>query len=218
MQVQGVVCCNIWNMAHDNEDRSWMQLAHTDAAWQAGLGKFLEDTFGDTFAGATAPCPCKRCRRMAYLNRDAVELHLNSRGFDPYYIKQHHTGRSAKRLVVDDDDRGVCEVDDEGDHDDGVSSTNLLSSLISGAIHGEIKDGNIEEPNESARKIFKLMGEAEKELYPGCTEATQISFIVRLYQIKCMFGISNNGLEQILLLFCHLLPEGHCVPDILEKV
>ena len=40
---------------------------------------------------------------------------------------------------------------------------NLLNSQISGAYHGEIKE---DEPNDAARKIFKLMQEGTKELYP----------------------------------------------------
>jgi hypothetical protein len=32
-------------------------------------------------------------------------------------------------------------------------------------------------------------------LYPGSKEATKVSFIVRLFQIKCMFGLSNSALE-----------------------
>jgi hypothetical protein len=55
-------------------------------------------------------------------------------------------------------------------------------------------------------------------LYPGCNEATKISFIVRLFQIKCMFGLSNIALEAILHLFSRVLPEGHCIPDTLDKV
>jgi hypothetical protein len=63
------------------------------------------------------------------------------------------------------------------DNDDGGSANNLISSPISGAIHGEIS----EEPNESAQIFFKLLEEARKDLYPGCKEATKESFIVRLF-------------------------------------
>ncbi len=107
-------------------------------------------------------------------------------------------------MVVDDQEISEAEVDDGGSID------NRLSSLI--------RDSNIEVPNESAKNFFKLMEEDRKELYPGCKEATMVSFIVRLFQIKCMYGISNNAMEQILHLFCLLLPEGHCVPNTLDKV
>jgi hypothetical protein len=66
--------------------------------------------------------------------------------------------------------------------------------------------------------FFKLLKEVEKELHTGCNEATKVSFIVRLFQIKCMFGLSNSALEVILILFSLVLPKGHCILDTLDKV
>ena len=94
---------------------------------------------------------------------------------------------------------------------------NMISSLISGVIHGEVSGNDEEEPNECAKKLYRLLEEAKKELYPGC-EVTKVSFIVMLFQIKCMHGISNSGLEHILRLFLLVLPDGHCIPTSLEKV
>jgi hypothetical protein len=65
---------------------------------------------------------------------------------------------------------------------------------------------------------LKLLEQAKKELYPGCKNATKVSFIVELFQIKCMYGLSNAALEAILKLFGKVLPEGHCIPDSLDKV
>jgi hypothetical protein len=104
-----------------------------------------------------------------------------------------------------------------GDHD---CMRDLALSLIRSTIHGNIMgstDGN-EEPNERAKTFYKLLTEAQRELYPGCKDATKVSFIVRIFQIKCMFGLSNNALEAISQLFSFLLPKGHCVLDTLEKV
>jgi hypothetical protein len=54
-------------------------------------------------------------------------------------------------------------------------------------------------------------------LYPGCKNATKVSFIVELFQIKCMYGLSNAVLDAILKLFGKVLPEGRCIPDSLDK-
>jgi len=101
---------------------------------------------------------------------------------------------------------------------DSDSMKDLVKSLIHGTINGDIIGTEKEEPNESAKTFFKLLTEAQRELYPGCKESTKVSFIVRLFQIKCMYGLSNSALEAILWLFSLVLPEGHCVPDTLEKV
>jgi hypothetical protein len=65
---------------------------------------------------------------------------------------------------------------------------------------------------------LKLLEQAKKELYPVCKNATKVSFIVELFQIKCMYGLSNAALEAILKLFGKVLRGGHCIPDSLDKV
>ena len=104
------------------------------------------------------------------MSREDVEEHVFHRGFDDDFIKRKAIVRAAESM--DDDACNISEGGDEG------SVSNLLSSLISGTCHGEI---NEDEPNVAAKKIFKLMEEGRKELYPGCKEASQVSFIVRLF-------------------------------------
>ena len=117
------------------------------------------------------------------MTKDEVEEHVIRRGFDKDFIK------SKTVHVAESTDDDACNFSEGSDED---SVRNLLNSLISGTCHGEI---NEDEPNVAAKKIFKLMEEGRKELYPGCKEASQVSFIVRLFQIKCMCGISNSAME-----------------------
>ena len=119
---------------------------------------------------------------------------------------------SAPHEVGADNEEGAL-----SDYYRGV--TNLVRSLIRGAIHGEIIDiDDNEHPNEHAKIFFKLLQEAEKKLYLGCEDATKVSFIVELFQVKCLYGISNKALEGVLNLFSRFFPKGHCVPDTMEKV
>ena len=125
------------------------------------------------------------------------------KGFDESFIREQES---------------ICEgsaIDDDDDVDDRAGTTELLHSLIRGTIRGEIDE---EQPNEMAKKFFKLLQEAKKELFPGCTEATQVSFIVKMFQMKCMFGCSNACMEYVLGLFLLILPKGHCLPDSMEKI
>ena len=156
------------------DDCSWMLLPKSEDAWQTGFEKFIEDTFEGLYPGETAKCPCARCRCMAFRTKIEVQKHLLDRGFDKEFVKQKRNRHRAPEPGLVDDDRDFG----EGEADDQVNVSNLLSSLISGAIHGEI---TTEEPNDSAKNFFKLMEEARKELYPGCKEATKVSFIVRIF-------------------------------------
>ena len=191
-------------------DMSWMRLPQQAEEWQKGFKKFIDHKFGGTLRGETAPCPCTRCRSMSYETVNEVRSHLLHRGFSESFI----LGEGEEK----DSFGGISErVDNEGGTGDRDSVKDMMESLIRGLIHGEIMGTESEEPNESAKTFFKLLTEAKRELYPGCKEATKISFIVRLFQIKCMYGLSNSALEAIIGLFSLLLPEGHCVPDTLEK-
>jgi hypothetical protein len=69
-----------------------------------------------------------------------------------------------------------------------------MSVLIRGANSGNTD----EEPNESAKKFFELLKEAKQELYPGCSNLTKVSFMVRLFELKCMGGWSNENAERTL--------------------
>jgi hypothetical protein len=130
------------------------------------------------------------------------------RGFDESFIQGE----------ANDEDFDHEELDSQGVTGDSASINDLVSTLIQGAIHGDIIGSNNEEPNDRAKNFFKLLEEAQKELYPGCKEATKVSFIVRLFQIKCMYGLSNSALDAIIQLFSLVLPEGHCIPNTLDKV
>ena len=177
--------------------------------WQTGFKNYIQSIFGGTSEEETALCPCTRCRCMSYGTQKEVRTHMAVRGFDESFIQGEGNGPP---LLVEKDNA------DEGMRDHADGSHELISSLINGVVHGEVIGNDEEDPNESAKKLYRLLEEAKKELYPGCKEVTKVSFIVMLFQIKCMDGLSNNCLERILRLFLLVLPDGHCLPTSLDKV
>jgi len=140
---------------------------------------------------------------MSFRKQSDVQKHLLRKGFDESFIREQESIREGSDIDMDD---GV---------DDRAATQDLIHSLIRATIRGEIDD---EQPNEMATKFFKLLQEARKEFFPGCTEDTQVSFIVKMFQMKCMFGCSNACMEYMLELFLLVLPKGHCLPDSMEKI
>ena len=45
-----------------------------------------------------------------------------------------------------------------------------------------------EKPNEDVNKFYNLLREAEQKLYLGCKKFTKLSFIIRLFHMKCLNG------------------------------
>jgi hypothetical protein len=171
-----------------------MLLSQTTEKWQAGHEKFINTIFEGTYTSETALCPCSRCRRVVYKKKSEVEMHLVTRVFDENYIKE----KGVAELWNDDRDPDV------GSADDASSSKNLVSALIRGAYSGNEN----EEPNESAKKFYELLKDAQ---------LTKISFLVRLFQLKCMGGWSNQSTGKALELMSDALPPGHSIPDSFEK-
>ncbi|KAH9697062.1 hypothetical protein KPL71_023450 [Citrus sinensis] len=67
-------------------------------------------------------------------------------------------------------------------------------------------------PNHDAQTFYKLLEDAEQELYPACKRFTKFSFIVRLFHIKCLNGLSDKAVTMLLELIKEALPEGETLP------
>ena len=189
-------------MAHD-DDRSWMLLPRSSVEWQAGLDKFIDTIFEGTYALETAPCPCSRCCGVVYKRKSEVQMDLLTKGFDENFVKEKG---NAGIFLNDDRDLNV------GPPDDASSANNLLSALIRDATSGNTN----EEPCESAKKFFDLLKDAQQELWPG-SQLTKVSFLVKLFQLKCMGRWSKENAEQTFSLWRDTLPLGHCIPDTIKK-
>ena len=52
---------------------------------------------------------------------------------------------------------------------------------------------HIEEPNAKANKFYKLVEDAEHELYPDYKKFNKLSFVVQLLRMKYRSGWSNTS-------------------------
>jgi len=189
-------------MAHASGDWSWLLLADRSSdEWQAGLEKFFGTIFEGTYALETASCPCLRCRGGVYKIRSKVEIDLLTKGFDQNFVKEKLNSQPCNDMATYD-----------GAADDASAGNDLVSALIRAASGGNDR----EEPNEEAKKFFALLKEAQQVLGEG-SRLTKLSFMVRLFQLKCMSGWSNNSTGQALELFSNAFPPGHCILDTYEK-
>ncbi|XP_070044168.1 uncharacterized protein [Nicotiana tomentosiformis] len=81
-----------------------------------------------------------------------------------------------------------------------------------------VKDNNSnnsvdnEKPNVHATKFYKLLEDAETELYPGCKKVSKLSFVVKLLHLKCLNHWRNIWMDALLRFFREVIPEGSFVP------
>ncbi|XP_050104669.1 uncharacterized protein LOC126584276 [Malus sylvestris] len=60
---------------------------------------------------------------------------------------------------------------------------------------------------------FKLLEEADQDLWPGCKEFKKLEAVVRLYQIKCLARMLDGIFTTLLELIKKMLPDGDCLPE-----
>ncbi|XP_016200320.1 uncharacterized protein LOC107641339 [Arachis ipaensis] len=55
-----------------------------------------------------------------------------------------------------------------------------------------------EGPSRAAQDFNDLLSDGEQELYHGCSKYSKLSFLVKLYHIKCMRGVSDKAMSMFL--------------------
>ncbi|CAN6692867.1 unnamed protein product [Malus baccata var. baccata] len=66
---------------------------------------------------------------------------------------------------------------------------------------------------EEVETFFKLLEEADQDLWPGCKELKKLEAVARLYQIKCLERMSDEIFTTLLELIKKMLPDGDCLPE-----
>ncbi|GAU37278.1 hypothetical protein TSUD_160290 [Trifolium subterraneum] len=160
--------------------------------------------------------------------RAEVDCHLHRWGFEPSYENWEYHGESSSDSSDDSDSMDI--EDDIGngvDHEmsDDPQIFNMLYEMhrSTNANREEVFEdpmpSNInEEPNKKAKRFYGLVKDAEQQLYPGCKNFSKLSFIIRLFQMKYLYGWSNTSLDSLLKLLIEAFPEGNVLPDSMYEV
>jgi len=83
----------------------------------------------------------------------------------------------------------------------------LVQDLHTAASHGF--GGNL---------YKQILEEAKRELYPGCTEESRLSFIIKLLHIKVYNRITNSGFDAFLELLSNALKNVPGLPKSYSEV
>ncbi|XP_022894137.1 uncharacterized protein LOC111408629 [Olea europaea var. sylvestris] len=113
--------------------------------------------------------------------------------------------------AVDDDSEGV---QDDGEDDDMMAA---LQDAAGGMYFNVTGDGFPEEQNTSKEDFSDLFQQAEKELYPGCTKFSALTFIVKLTNIKELNRWSDKSFDMLLQLLREAFPKGTKIGKSLYK-
>ncbi|XP_019051849.1 PREDICTED: uncharacterized protein LOC104589233 isoform X2 [Nelumbo nucifera] len=191
-------------------DKSWICLPRDDPNYIQGVKSFIEFAYAHGPYMGRIYCPCKKCVNCKNQNKEDVLAHLLWNGIMLSYTNWTLHGESKENPM---------DVDD-----------NSANGELSADMHGMLRDAfgipNQDDENDQGPDAFvdvgsgtipdgyyNLLRDAEQDLYPGCKKFTKLSFLARLFQIKCLCGWSNKSFTVLLELLKEVLPEGEVLPN-----
>ena len=181
---------------------------------------FLDMAFAEVAEANTIQCPCRKCVNVVPKICNEVALDLCKFGMDQNYKIWIHHGEewydepSNENSGIIDNESNQERSDDARAYEminNMMRAKNLATTTIGGDDDLHMRD--CEEPNDNAKKFLLLLQDAGQKLYIGCKNLTKLSFVMRLFQMKCLYGWSNKSVEGLLEFFRISYLDGNLVPE-----
>jgi len=184
-------------------DKSWISKPRNTIENANGLNEFLEFAFGHAI-GVVIKCSCSKCGFKKWQTRDVVQEHLTCSTFPQNYQTwyMHGEGLSGNELMA---------VTSAYVIEDFVESRNPMEDMLNDAFgfvghdddhidEGTQEDGAQDDMlhGEGNTNFDELLKDNNEPLYEGCTKYSKLSFILKLYDIKCMCRMSDKAMTMIL--------------------
>ncbi|XP_074352570.1 uncharacterized protein LOC141691710 [Apium graveolens] len=178
----------------------WIGFPRSSPEYIRGIKAILKNAFPIYKNGDQMKCPCKKCTERNWYCQDVIYDHLVCNGPSPLHADW------------------ICEVsqtklggtDDFEDCEMGIEFEDNLDAIFNYTRKNFENQGGCEdEPNADAKKFFRHVEEGKQPLYPGCTTFSRLSFLIRFYHLKCVYGISEPAFGELLKLIKEAFPDAN---------
>ena len=178
----------------DSGTKEWWMFAKWSDEYERGVDEYVQKAFASKSQGNQICCPCESCHYRFWRHEGVVRDHLICNGFVPRTDKLSELGINFEReQTVLDNEEG--------------STPNDFNDDIVELLH-DARDAFRKGPNDEAKKFFKLVEEGQEELFPGCKNHSKLSFMIRLFILKCDHKLTNVAFGDILELIREVLPDA----------
>ncbi|CAL2271438.1 unnamed protein product [Prunus armeniaca] len=178
-------------------DKSWMHSDRRSKAYELGVEAFLNFSVENLLTTTHIRCPCVKCVNLKLFGVGIIRDHLYFNGVDQSY--KNWTFHGEPWEVATNASRNVEEDDDHSRY-----------SFVSEEI--EMDDNDFGDFGSDPYEFANVIGDGDQPLYPGCRKYTKLSALVKLYNLKAKYGMSDVCFTELLILQGDLLPEGNTIP------
>lgn len=185
-------------------DKSWIRQPRNTIEYKVGLNIFLDFAFQHkSIDGRVIKCPCSKCGFTKWKKRGVVHEHLTRRPFPRNYKFWYRHGEVSN--VVHSEATEGTQIEDV------LQPQNPMENMINdafgfvshnrndlGASFEHSSEGHNTVHDEDNTEFYELLKDSDQDLYEGCRKFSKLSFLVKLYHIKCLCRMSDKAMTMIL--------------------
>ncbi|WMV26375.1 hypothetical protein MTR67_019760 [Solanum verrucosum] len=192
-------------------DKSWIGKPRNTPEYVDGVRNFLNFAFEyGSIDGHVIKCPCSRCGFNKWHERDVVQEHLTLKPFPENYKFWYLHGENSNATITQTFQSTRAVEETLQPHSPMEFMVNNASRFIENninvpdvscePINGEkiLKKEHTERQDEDYAKLFELIEDGKQPLYEGCKKYSKLSFLIRLYHIKCLCRMTDKAMGMIL--------------------
>ena len=195
-------------------NKSWKQKSRVSNEYEIGVSQSLDFAFNNAPGKEMLLCLCIRCNNCLQQKQETMYNHLLGNGIARNYVRWLTHGEYE---FYEPTNIGNSVINEFDMHDE-------MEEMLNDAFRVSMPNEEYERsphvheefeliPNDNANKFYNFLREAEDELYLGCKKFTKLSFIIRLFHMKCLNGWSNKSFTMLLELLKEALLEGETLPN-----
>ncbi|CAL1399254.1 unnamed protein product [Linum trigynum] len=204
-------------------DRIWISESNRlSGVFIQGVVSFIEFARSSVKDGKIA-CPCQRCVNRFHHTTSTVMAHILENGFSQSYTNWYFHGETISQSdpIPNRSDVETENVEGCGNIQHNVQE--FMEDMATGYAHvdgfqsmsgdqGSGHSSHTEILNNEAGKFYDILEDMDEKLFDGCTNQSKLSFILELFHLKCMNGLSNKAFNDLLSTLRETLPEGQKLP------
>ncbi|CAL9004522.1 unnamed protein product, partial [Prunus brigantina] len=164
-------------------DKSWMYVDRRSKAYELGVEGFLRFALENVENREQFHCPCAKCGNILQFGVGIIRDHLYFNGVNQsYHIWVMHEESNQTITNASRD----AEASPEGRYS---------------FVYEEIgmKENDLEDIRSDPYEFSNVIGDSDQPLDPGCSKYTKLSALIKVYNLKAKYGMSDFMMLTLLI-------------------
>ncbi|VVA37969.1 PREDICTED: LOC110763563 isoform, partial [Prunus dulcis] len=175
-------------------DKSWMYADRRSREYEVGVEGFLKFAIENSRNVNLIHFPCIKCGNILQYGIAVIRDHMYINGVDTSY--QSWIWHGEPYVSVANANEPFPSTNEQG----------YVSETV------DMEDTDFGDSLNDPYEFLNVLGDGDKPLYPG-SNVTKLTALVRLYNLKAKYGLSDSGFTDLVICFGEILPEGHHLPS-----